>query len=569
MKIPGDHDPSSNRDPSSSGGRKGPDDRGGNRRFGGGRVRTPAALRSARRRRLVIGIVLVALAFVLLALRGIASFYTNYLWYESVHRTDVWRTMVETKLGLGTVFTLGLFAALWASLLAVDRLAARAAIFVPELELTRRYRAAVVPHAGLVRTGTAAVVALLVGSGAASQWQNWILFEHEKNFPRGFDPLLNKNAGFYVFRLPFLTFLVDWMLLAVLVVLLVTLVFYFVNGGIRLQGPRPRVDQYVIAHCSLLLGVLALLKAVSYYYIQRPRLDLSGRDIFNGASYTDAHVQLPAFTLLAVVSLICFTVLVVNVYQRNFVLPAMAVGLWAFIALTIGVIYPAAIEAFKVQPASATLETPYIMRNIHSTRYAYGIGKGNVTTRQLAPAGRVDVSSFEPSIDGVNLWDPAVTQKTFQTRDGLASYYTLSPLQLDRYAIGGVPTSVLVSARMINPAGVSNQSWDNTHLVYTHGYGMLAAYANASEGGSPKNWLSGEPPCSAKPGQPTELTGRANDVYVGTGLSGYAVLDTKVPEFDYACPGGTRRPSPTRRGERACESARCGRVPRWHCTSST
>ena len=50
----------------------------------------------------------------------------------------------------------------------------------------------------------------------------------------------------------------------------------------------------------------------------------------------------------------------------------IAIGLWAFVALVIGVIYPAVLQAVKVTPAQSTLELPYIQRNIAATRAAYG-----------------------------------------------------------------------------------------------------------------------------------------------------------------------------------------------------
>ena len=118
---------------------------------------------------------------------------------------------------------------------------------------------------------------------------------------------------------------------------------------------------------------MVLERAWAYYYVDRYGLDLSSSGVVHGASYTDVHVRLAALTLLAVISLLAFVALSVNVYRRSLALPAIAFGLWAFLALVVGVIYPAIFQVLRVTPAQSTLELPYIKDNIAATRYAMGI----------------------------------------------------------------------------------------------------------------------------------------------------------------------------------------------------
>ena len=75
-------------------------------------------------------------------------------------------------------------------------------------------------------------------------------------------------------------------------VLLVTTLSHYLNGGIRMQGPRPRVRPAVKAHLSVILGLIALTKAVGYY-LARFNLDLSSNGFVQGAGYTDVHARLP------------------------------------------------------------------------------------------------------------------------------------------------------------------------------------------------------------------------------------------------------------------------------------
>ena len=162
--------------------------------------------------------------------------------------------------------------------------------------------------------------------------------------------------------------------------LLVTLLSHYLNGGIRMQGSRPRVRPAVKAHISVILGLLALVKAVGYY-LARFNLDLSTNGYVQGAGYTDVHARLPALELLILVSLAAAVLLIYNIRRQGWALPILGVGLWFLVALTAGTIYPAAVQALKVNPAQNTLERPYIQRNIDATRAAMGIN--NVQTTPL------------------------------------------------------------------------------------------------------------------------------------------------------------------------------------------
>ena len=176
------------------------------------------------------------------------------------------------------------------------------------------------------------MLSLIVGSQAIGQWNNWILFRNSTPFPAS-DPQFHRNVGYFVFTLPFEQFLVHWTLVALFVVLLVTLLSHYLNGGIRMQGSRPRVRPAVKAHISVILGLLALVKAVGYY-LARFNLDLSTNGYVQGASYTDVHARLPALELLILVSLAAAILLIYNIRRQGWALPILGVGLWFLVALS-------------------------------------------------------------------------------------------------------------------------------------------------------------------------------------------------------------------------------------------
>ncbi len=497
-----------------------------------------------RGRRVVVISILVVVILLLLSLQGIATFYTDYLWYQSVQLPEVWRVILETKLELAAVFMAVMFIGVWASLWFVDRLVPRALLFQPDLDLVRRFQALIGPHVVLVRTVIAAVVAFLVGSSAASQWQNWLLFAHAQAFTLN-DPVYNRNYGFFVFRLPFETFVVNWFMVALITVFIVTAIFLYLNGAIRLQGGAgPRIEPVAVAHLSLILGLLAFVKAIGYFYVQRYTLEYSTRGVVEGANYTDIHVQKPALELLAVVAFIVFVMLVFNIYYRSLVVPGVGIGLWALVAIGAGFIYPALVQALKVTPAQSTLEQPYIQSNIQATRYAMGID--HVTApKQSFPAttdpSTATLSQYDTTINDADLWDPTIANTSFQKLQAGRSFFQLQGLSVDRYSIGGQLTPVVVGVRGLYQSGLPSQSWVNTHLEYTHGYGATISPANTYDSnGAPTFDLANLPPQTTVAGAPSVSRPA---VYFGLGSNGYSIVDTSQREIDYTEPNGVNHTS--------------------------
>ncbi|MGP8162468.1 MAG: UPF0182 family protein [Acidimicrobiales bacterium] len=489
----------------------------------------------ARRRNVVIVALVVALIILLLVVQGLAGFYANFLWFHWNGLGSVWSQVTATKVVLAVVFVVIAWALLWMSLFVVDTVAPRAMFLAPDNELVRRYQATVGPYALIVRSAVSFVIALILGIGASGQWQHWILFENALPFGR-LDPLFHRDVSFFIFRLPFLSFLVDWIFTALVVTFIVTVIAYFLNGAIQFRRSA-RVEPRAIAHLSLILALIVLERAWAYYYVDRYGLDLSSSGVVHGASYTDVHVRLAALTLLAVVSLVAFVAFSVNIYERSLALPAIAFGLWVFLALVVGVIYPAIFQALRVTPAQSTLELPYIKDNIAATRYAMGIDNVDRHTfpanEDLTPAV---LTQYQKTLSDVLLWDPSVAVPTFQRLQVIKSYYQLSTLAVDRYEIDGKTTPVVVGVRSLNPGGLAQQSWVNTHLQYTHGYGVVAAAANVANSSNLPNFLAGNIPTSSS--SPALSLSRPA-VYYAPGDSQYAIVDTKQPEVQYQAANGT------------------------------
>ncbi len=259
---------------------------------------------------------------------------------------------------------------------------------------------------------------------------------------------------------------------------------------------------------------------------------MSSRGRVDGATYTDVKAQLPAYNLLIIISIVAAGLFVWNIFRRGWVLPIIAVGLWGFVSIVVGTIYPAAIQNFKVKPNELALEKPYIARNITATNSAFGLSK--VSVQNFNFNGTLDpsvVDTNRPTIDNARLWDPTVIRATYQTLQGLQPYYSINNVDIDRYNINGQTTQVLIAARDLNSSSLPSQSWVNEHLVYTHGYGAIVSPTNqADTSGNPMFNLSNIPPQS----NGVSLSNQGAQVYFGENLSGYTIVNAKQSEFNFA-----------------------------------
>jgi len=481
---------------------------------------------------MLIGLVVVALSVLLTSARGIAGLYTDYLWFDSLQSTSVWTGVLFSKIGLSVLFMLIFFVLMLSNLVMAQRLAPAFRPPGREEDALREIQAVLERRPGLVRIGLAVFLAFLFGAGVGSRWNEWILFRNRVDFGVR-DPQFNTDVGFYVFELPFLSFLTNWLFAALLVVLIVTTASHYLNGGIRLQAPGPSVTPAVKTHLSVLLALLALVKGANYY-LDRFELVYSTRGAVQGATYTDVNAQLPALNLLIFISALAAVLFIINIRQRGWVLPVIAVGLWGLVAVAAGSAYPAFVQRFRVQPAESTREVRYIERNIEATRAAMGLD--DVEVRQFnynEQLSAQDLQRNAETVRNIRLWDPSILTRTYQRLQEVRTFYRFTDVDVDRYDLGNEATQILLSARELNPDSLPSDTWENRHLAFTHGYGAVLSPANSvTSDGQPDFLVRNIPP----QGQPAITQPR---LYHGEAIGGYSIVNTDRDEIDYVKDDGT------------------------------
>ena len=491
---------------------------------GGSRGGGPRGPRFAGRGRAVFGAFLVLLFVLLISLRGIAAFYTDFLWFDSLDLASVWREVLTTKALLAFAGGLVFFLLCWVNLLIAERLAP---VFRPssgEDDLIERYHEIVGPRAWLVRVGVSLFLALMVGVSLGAAWNQWILFTNRVDFGRQ-DATFNTDIGFYVFQLPFLTSALSWLFSSLVVIFVVVVLAHVVNGGIRFQNQLDRVAPQVKAHLSVLLGVLALVQA-GRYWLGRYALTFSTRGTVDGATYTDVNVTLRATYLLILIALFAFGLFIANIWRRGWVLPGMAVSLWLLVAVLAGGVVPAFVQRVRVEPTESTRERPYIAHNIEATRMAYGLNSVEEQpydwTGPLDSGGLADAAG---TMTNVRVWDPASMQQSFRSKQEIKSFYEITDVDVDRYEVDGKLTQVMIAARDLNTEGIQRPTWEATHLIYTNGYGVVAAPANSKTGSGDPQLLAEDIPVKVSGGLPSIDEPR---IYFGENKTGYVIVNTDV-----------------------------------------
>jgi uncharacterized protein len=443
----------------------------------------PRPRRLGRGPKLLLPMVLLVVAALTLG-SVFTSFYTDLLWFRSVNFSRVFTTQLRTRLLLFAVF-----GALTAVVVAVNvvvayRLRPPFRPISAEQQGLERYRVGLDPYRRWILLGVAGLLGLMAGSSAGSHWSTWLLWRNAVPFGQT-DPQFHKDISYFTFTYPFQRFLLGFAFFIVVLSLLAAAAAHYLYGGLRLQSPGDKLTPAARAHVSVLLGFFVLLKAAAYW-LDRYGLSFSRRGFVNtGASYTDINAVLPAKTILIFVALICAALFFANVFSKGWALPSIGLGLLALCALLIGGLYPAIIQQFQVKPSEVDKERVYINRHIAATRAAYGIRPGSDVSFQNyggTLAGNLQtLRSDKVTLPNVRLVDPNIVQQTYQQLQGFKNFYAFPDvLDIDRYNLGGTQQEQVVAVRDINVGGLTanQQNWINSHLVYTHGYGIVAAPSN-------------------------------------------------------------------------------------------
>ena len=478
--------------------------------------------------RALLGILFFALLFLIVFLGQAISLYTDWLWFQEVGFTQVFTTTLGFKLILALVFG-GLF-----SLVVYFniKLAARApkgirfldpenAIELPSPEL-------VDPVLQRLLLPGAILLGLFAAPQAASHWESLLLFLNSVPFGLE-DPLFGRDIGFYVFRLPALTALYNWLTFTLGLTVLATAFTYLLYRGVQYTPRGLFLTERARTHILSLVAIFLVIKAGGYY-LDTFELLYSPRGAAFGASYADVYAGLPALRLLALLALVGAGLCLVQIYRPGFKYLFGGIGALLLVHFVGLYLYPSFVQRFRVVPNEINAERLFIQRNIEFTRRAYGLDKVESkdfpAEEQLTSA---DLKRNDLTIKNIRLWEHRPLLATYAQLQEIRTYYKFVDVDNDRYLIDGTYRQVMLSAREFPPAPLPSRIWINEHLTYTHGYGVVFGPVNqVTPEGLPEFFIKDIPPVSTGP-----LKVARPEIYYGELANDYVFVKTKAQELDY------------------------------------
>lgn len=531
------------------------------RRPGGPRIARRPARRpgSGRGTKVLIGVV-VALAVVVALFFGLARFITDLMWYGQLG----FQSVVWTQLGV----RVGLWAAYAALTAAVGYIASTLAIRARPADAdgsTIRVNGDVVEIAKDVSSRNArrvaVVVALVVGVAFGTQinanWSDILLMFHAQGFGTT-DPQFGLDNGFYVFVLPGLRLVMSAVSTTLLVGIVFSIVAHVLMGGIRVTMPVNGRGIFVItkrARRQIAIWLILNMAAFAGQMVLGvfDHLTTQG-DRITGATYTSVHTTIPFTIALAALVAILGVVLGVwlmrshtlegpaplgvraSVALKAWRVPVVAIAAVAVLAVVLAGVCPVVLQRLVVDPNAQEMESTYIERNIAATQQAYGLDDMVVEQYDATTEGEAGALAEDAeSTAQIRLLDPQIVSPTFKQLQQSRQYYTFADtLAVDKYDVNGVSQDTVIAARELDLSGLDNHNWVNDHTVYTHGYGVVAAYGNkVTADGQPEFFEYGIPTQGAL----TESERYEPRIYFSPNATEYSIVGapegTASWEFDY------------------------------------
>lgn len=528
---------------------------------------------ASRGNKILIGIVL-ALAIVVGLFFALAQFITDVMWYDQLGFQSVIWTQLGTRIGLWIAYALLLAGVSFISATLAIRARPDAAdgstirVKGDTIEIGKGVSSR---NARRVAVVVSLIVGLIFGAQFNSNWSEILLMFNAQSFGTT-DPQFGLDNGFYVFVLPGLRLIMSAVSLLLLAGIIFSVITHVLMGGIRITMPvNGRGLFNITKRARRQIGIWLMLNMFAWAANQVvgvfSTLTTEGSRI-TGATYTTVNATIPVTFVMAAITVILGVVLGIWIMKSHALegqapiavrasealkawkVPTVVIASAVVVSLVLTVAWPMLLQRFRVNPNAQEMESTYIQRNIDATRAAYGLNK--VKTEQYKATTEGEAGALADSAEStaqIRLLDPQIVSPTFKQLQQSKQYYTFADtLSVDKYEVDGVSQDTVIAARELDLDGLDNRNWVNDHTVYTHGYGVVAAYGNkVTSDGQPKFFESGIP----TQGKLTDSEQYEPRIYFSPNASEYSIVGapdgTKSWEFDY--PTGSEGATNTFKGD--------------------
>src|SRR5215471_7083221 len=489
----------------------------------------PRSLPPARGRSRIL-ILAILLVLLLVFGRSICSFIVEYRWWGEMGQVSTWTRMLAIRYVTGIAEWVLVFAVLW---LAHARGMKYAGTGLRDQ-----------PRYALFSTVVIAVVSLII---AAALTDGWTIARYAAG--RGMetpwhDPVFGRPLGFYFFELPFYRGLVG---IVETLALAGALAYYLAARGWQIRtSASGMTDMFASGRLEwddlrslgrletgmlhvLIAGFLCAL-AVNFWLGRYELLYTDHGNLLVGIDYVQQNLGLPLQYAKAGAAVLA-AVLVLAGRRR--------LALICAVVLVVDIFLPPLVSSLYVKPNELALEKPFIERHIESTRSAFGLGDTNRVREaefQARKEGNIDFARNAAMLDNVRLWDWRAFHDTLSQTQPLRPY-AYADTDVDRYIIDGQLRQTLLAPRELDLSqlGEARNSWINSNLTFTHGYGLVLAEASRISPAGLPDLLIKDAPVTVR--TPTLKLTRP-ETYYSEAAHEPVFVETKYPEFNYPSGSG-------------------------------
>lgn len=469
-------------------------------------------------------LIAVAVILFLFSLGSLASFYTDWLWFDSLGYLDIFTTQLTTRVLVFIVAFVIAALVLAGNWWLARRRALRETSPLSNMNFLKP------SSVGWIITLVGLGLAILFAGAAAGQWDVLLSYLNRVPFDVA-DPIFNRDIGFYIFELPVFEFIQGWLLSILFVTILGIVPIYAINNisDIQRGSWRPFSSPSFRSHILILGAVFLVLWALGSW-LEIYRLLFSSRGVAFGASYTDMTASLWALRIQIVLTLLLAALLIWNIFRPNPRVLILTAGATIVVSLVAGSLLPSFLQRYVVEPNELTLEEPYIRHNIEFTRAAFDLDAIETTPfGQVADLSPQDLLDNEETLRNIRLWDYRPLQQTYQQLQALRPYYAFNEIDIDRYEIDGEVRQVMLAARELDKSQLPAPSWVNENLEFTHGYGVVMNPVDEfTSEGQPQFFIQDLPPRSNVGLEITRL-----EVYFGELTTDAVYVSSGREEFSY------------------------------------
>lgn len=490
-------------------------------------------------RKFIKSFFILIVIILILSISKIVGLYTDYLWFDSLGFSKIFTVSLTSKLLIFFFATLFffIFAAinLWiASKLQKSKLPFKVSVLV------------------------ILFLAFFQGLAASSAWLIVLQYLNQVSFNLQ-DPILAKDASFYVFSLPFFLALWKYLFACILLTTLIVAFYYLqqfitslftsnvdpntntIYKSFNLKQGISKIKRSAMVHMTVLASLIFFLLALKHY-LARFSVLYSEKGIVVGAGYTDVFVFLPVVKFLMIFAIIIAVLFYVWIFYFSKVpklgkrhIIAFILVIYLLFVIVGEIVIPEIVQALKVSPNEINLEKPYIENNIRFTKIAYGLDEVEEKDFDLEQSlNSATLVRAKETIDNVRILDYRPLTQTYKQTQEIRLYYDLSGIDIDRYDINGKYTQVMLAPRELDQTQIAEnaKTWVNLHMVYSHGFGVVMSPVNSvTKQGLPNYLVKDIPPSYTV--KENNLRVDQPRIYYGEKDNDFVLVNTKTNEFDY------------------------------------